>query len=247
MAVKYHKGYTNIVQIHNNLIEAHYKFTREQQLILLQVAKTLQEKDIFEENKHQKVTYNLQEIQTLLNISDYRTVRGVIKSLQRCIMTYKNLEERWEADVNIFIYSKYHAGGSIDIEIHSEMLQFFKRLNEHFTKLNMKEIVSFKSQYSIRVYELCRKLQFIKSPYKQEKIYSVDEFQKMIGSTYKKWQDLENKVLSVAKNEINDNTFVYFDYEPIYSYKDGQTRGRKGVNEIKIIMNIKGHYQAKLL
>jgi len=41
--IRYHKGYTNIVKIHNNLIESHYKFTREQQVILLQVAKTLQE------------------------------------------------------------------------------------------------------------------------------------------------------------------------------------------------------------
>lgn len=247
MAIEYYKGYTNIVQIHNNLIEAHYKFSREQQLIMLQVAKTLQENDIYDKNEDTMVEYQADELLKLLNIGDRRTLRGVIKSLQRCIMSFNNLDEQWEADVNIFSRGRYFAGGHVEIKIDELMLPFFKKLNDHYTKLNMKEIVSFKSQYSIRIYELARKLQFIKEPYKKEKIYTVEEFQKMVGSEYKRWVDVQRHVLEPAKQEINNNTRVYFDYEPIKSYKKGQTRGRKGVNEIKIIMNIRGHYQAKLL
>jgi len=247
MAIEYYKGYSNIVKIHNNLVEAHYKFTREQQLILLQVAKTLQEKDVYDKKEDTEVTYNAFELQELLNIPDRRTLRGVINSLQRCIMSFENLEEQWVCDVNVFIKSRYHAGGKIDIRIDYDMLPFFKELNERYTKLNMKEITSFKSQYSIRIYELARKLQFIKEPYKQEKVYDLDEFQKMVGSSYKRWIDIERFVLKPAKEEINENTRVYFDYEPVKGYKKGQKRGRAGVIKIKIIMNIKGHYQAKLL
>jgi len=247
MAIEYYKGYTNIVQIHNNLIEAHYKFSREQQLIMLQVAKTLQENDIYNKNEDTLVTYQANELLELLNIGDKRTLRGVVKSLQRCIMSFENFDESWEADVNVFSRGRYFAGGHVEIKIDELMLPFFKKLNDHYTKLNLKEIVSFKSQYSIRIYELARQLQFIKEPYKKEKIYTIDEFQKMVGSEYKQWIHIRDKVLEVAKQEINDNTRVYFDYEPIESYKKGQTRGRKGVNEVKIIMNIKGHYQPKLL
>lgn len=247
MAIEYYKGYTNIVQIHNNLVEAQYKFTREQQLILLQVAKTLQETDIYDKYSYMKVEYQVSELQSLLNIPDNRTIRGVIKSLQRCIMSYENLEEQWEEDVVVFVSARYYTGGHIEIEIHQNMLPFFKKLNEHYTKLNMKEIVRFKSQYSIRIYELARKLQHLKEPKKKEQVYTIDEFQKMVGSSFKTWQHIKDKVLEPAKEEINGHSRVYFDYAPIESYKKGQTRGRKGVNQIKIIMNIEGHYQAKLL
>jgi len=252
--IRYHKGYTNIVKIHNNLIEAHYKFSREQQVILLQVAKTLQEQDIFNKYEHTTVTYKTSDLLQQLNMSDRRTLRATILSLQRCIMSYKNLKEHWEQDVNIFISGKYHID-TIDIEIHKDMLQFFKHLTKelgNYTELNIKEMVSYKSQYTIRLYQLARKLQNIgitkkSKTWKQEKIYTLDEFQKEVGSNYKTWQDLERKVLKPAMQELKDNSFIYVDYEPIKGYKQGQTRGRAGVVEIKIKANRVNHYQPKLI
>lgn len=247
MAISYYKQHTNIIKIHNNIIEAHYKFTREQQLIMLQVAKTLQKMEVFNSDKTTKVFYQADELMKAIGITDRRTLRGVVRSLQTCLMSFENLDEGWEADVNIFSMGKYWKGGKVEISLHEMMLPFFKELNDHYTKLNMKELVSFKSQYSIRLYELARKLQFIKLPYKQEKIYTLEEFQKLMGSNYKTWQDLERKVLIPAKKEINNNTRVFIDYTPIKGYKKGQTRGRQGVNEVKIIMNIQGHYQPNLI
>ncbi len=253
--IRYHKGYTNIVKVHNNLIEAHYKFSREQQVILLQVAKTLQEMDVFDKKEDTEVVYQAGELTNMLNISDKRVLRGVINSLQRCIMTFKNIDEQWECDVNIFIKSKYHTGGKIEIRLDYDMLPFFKHLSKeigNYTELNIKEMIQFKSQYTIRLYQLARKLQNIgvtdkSKSWKQEKVYTLDEFQKIMGSSYKTWQDLERKVLKPAIEELKDNSFIFVDYEPIKKYKEGQTRGRAGVREIKIISNRVGHYQGRLL
>jgi len=237
--MEYNRGYTNIVEVHNNLIEARYKFTKEQQLILLQVAKTLQDRDIYSKDMQDViVNYSARELANKIGVNDLRHLRGVVRSLQRCIMSFKNLEENWEMDVNIFTRGQYFAGGEIEIRLDEYMIQFFKQLNDNYTKLNIKEIVSLKSKYSIRIYELSRKLQFIKPPYKREIIYSLDEFQEIVGSSYKTWQHLEEYVLKPAKKEINDTTRVYIDYEPIKKYKKGQTKGRKGVLEIKLSMNI---------
>jgi len=239
MALEYRRGYTNIVEVHNNLIEAQYKFTKEQQLILLQVAKTLQERDVYSKDMCDvTVNYSARELANKIGVVDLRHLRGVIRSLQRCIMSFKNFEENWEMDVNIFSRGQYFAGGDIEIKLDEYMIQFFKQLNDNFTKLNIKEIVSLKSKYSIRIYELSRKLQFIKAPHKKEITYSINEFQKMVGSSYKTWQHIEDYVLKPAKKEINASTRVYMDYEPIKKYKNGQKKGRKGVLEIKLIMNI---------
>lgn len=253
--IRYHKGYTNIVKVHNNLVEAHYKFSREQQVILLQVAKSLQEQDIFDKKEDTEVVYQAGELLQLLNIADKRTLRGVIMSLQRCIMTFKNLDEQWECDVNIFIKAKYYVGGKIEIRLDYDMLPFFKHLSHelgNYTELNIKEMTQFKSQYTIRLYQLARKLQNIgitpkTKTWKQEKVYTIEEFQEIMGSNYKTWQDLERKVLKPAIEELKDNSFIYVAYEPIKEYKEGQTKGRKGVRKIKIIANRVGHYQGKLL
>jgi len=252
--IRYHKSYTNIVKVHNNLVEAHYKFSREQQVILLQVAKTLQEQDIFNRKEDTEVIYQAGELLDVLNISDKRVLRGVINSLQRCIMTFKNLDEQWECDVNIFIKSKYYVGGKIEIRLDYDMLPFFKHLSKelgNYTELNIKEMTQFKSQYTIRLYQLARKLQNIgltesTKHWKQEKVYTLDEFQKIMGSNYKTWQDLERWVLKPAIKELKDNRYIYVSYEPIKKYKKGQTRGRAGVQEIKIIANRVGHHNGKL-
>jgi plasmid replication initiation protein len=252
--IRYKKGYTNIVKVHNNLVEAHYKFSREQQVILLQVAKTLQQLDIFNKYEHTIVKYKTSELLEMLNISDRRTLRGVIRSLQRCIMSFNNIDEHWEMDVNVFISGKYYSEGFVEIEVHKDMLQFFKHLSHelgHYTELNIKEMTQFKSQYTIRLYQLARKLQNIgitkdTKSWKQEKIYTIEEFQKIMGSNYKTWQDLERWVLKPAMEELKDNSFIYVDYEPIKEYKKGQTRGRAGVTKIKIMANRVNHYQGKL-
>ena len=254
MKVRYDKGYTNIVRIHNNLVEAHYKFSREQQVILLQVAKTLQQEDIFDKNKRTTVTYNTAELLKQLNISDRRTLRGVIRSLQRCIMSYENLEEQWEADVNVFIYSRYNIG-TIDIQIHEAMLPFFKHLSHevgNYAELNIAEMKQFKSQYTIRLYQLARKFQNIgvkkgTETWKQEKTYTLGEFQKLMGSEYATWQKVQEYVIKPALAELKDNSYIYVDIEPIKDYKKGQTRGRMGVVAIKLKVNRVGHYQSKLL
>jgi plasmid replication initiation protein len=255
MRIRYDKHYTNIVRIHNNLVEAHYKFSREQQVILLQVAKTLQENDVLDRYEHTEVKYQASELLDRLQIKDRRTLRGVVRSLQRCLMSFENLDMQYEQDVNIFITGKYHAGGVVEIEIHKDMLQFFKHLSHelgNYTELNLKEMVQYKSQYTIRLYQLARKLQNIgitrnTKHWKQEKNYTLDEFQEIMGSNYKTWQDLERWVLKPAIEELKDNSFIYVDYEPIRGYKKGQTRGRQGVIEIKIAANRVGHYQGKLI
>jgi plasmid replication initiation protein len=220
----------------------------------LQVAKTLQEQDIFDKYEHTTVSYTTSNLLQQLNISDRRTLRGVVRSLQRCIMSYENLKEKWEQDVNVFISGKYHIE-TIEIEIHKDMLQFFKHLSKelgNYTELNLKEMVSYRNQYTIRIYQLARKLQNIgitkdTKAWKQEKIYTLEDFQKAVGSNYKTWQDFERNVLIPAMEELKDNSFIYVDYEPIKGYKKGQTRGRQGITEIKLKMNRVGHYQGKLL
>lgn len=254
MKIRYHKGFTNIVKVHNNLVEAHYKFSREQQVILLQVAKTLQEQDIFDSKKDIEVIYQAGELLKMLNISDKRVLRGVIRSLQQCIMSFKNLDKQWECDVNVFIKAKYYTGGKIEIRLDYDMLPFFKHLSKeigNYTELNLKEMKQFKSQYTIRLYQLARKFQNIgvkkgTKSWKQEKIYTLDEFQKLMGSSYKAWQDIERWVIRPALKELKDNAFIYVAIEPIKEYKKEQTRGRTGVTKIRLKVNRVNHAQMRL-
>lgn len=236
MAIVYDKRHTNVVKMHNNLVEAHYKFSREEQLILIQVAHTLQKSDVFDNQNIIRVSYDANELREMLNIGDLRTIRGIIKGLQRCVISYQNIDESWEADINVFAVGKYFAGGVVEIGIVPDMLLFFKKLDEHYTKLNMKELVQLNSQYSIRIYQLMRKLQYIPLPGAKSKKYTLQEFQVIVGSNYKRWADLERKVIKPSVDEINKKTRIWVEYKANYKKVN---RGRPPVESVTFLMGVK--------
>jgi len=234
----------NIVEIHNSIVEGIYKFTREQQLIMLKVAHSLQMIDYDNNKKVIDVEYQNNELSEFLGL-DNRTVRSVIKTLQKCIITFKNLDEQWECDVNIFTKAKYYRGGHIEIRIDEDMIPFFKTISENYTQSNIKEVVSLDSSYTIRIYNILRKLQYLKKPAQNIKKYELEEFKTMLGIP-KKWtySNIKQKILEPAQKNINENTFINMDWQTIEK-KEGV--GRPKVTHIILGMTKKKTFSPNLI
>lgn len=233
----------NVVEIHNNIVEGIYKFTREQQLMLLKVAHSLQMMDYDNTMKVVDVEYQVGEIAKFLML-DERTVRSVIKTLQKCIMTFKNLDQKWECDVNIFTKAKYHAGGKIEIRIDEDMIPFFKTISANYTKANIQEVVKLDSGYTIRIYNILRKLQYIQKPAQSVKKYEIEEFKKMLGIPQNwSYYDIKRKILEPSKQSIDENTFINMDYQ---TEEKREGVGRPKVTHIILGMSKKEAYQPKL-
>jgi len=240
------KQYANVIEMHNNIIEAQYKLSREQQLLLFKIVMEINNGNYESSSTMITKTWEMYVLVTKLNIAetakyldiDKRTIRKVIQSLQKVIITHKDLDKKTKTDTQVIGKARYTEDESeAEIMVNDEMAKYLENLSANYTQLNLKEIVTLKSQYSIRIYQLARKLQNIKEPRIKEITYTLEEFQKMIGSKYPTWQDLKKRVIEPSKREINNNTRVWIDFKPIKEESQNKS-GRPRVTKIKLQMAI---------
>ena len=105
--------------------------------------------------------------------------------------------------------------GILIMKIDEDMKDFYLKLN-WYTKYQLKNIMQFKSAYSFRVYELLKQYEGIGS-----RLITLEDLR--IGldiekEQYPKYSNLKQKVINVARNEINPKTDIAFDYEEAVSY-----------------------------
>ena len=92
------------------------------------------------------------------------------------------------------------------------------RLEANFTKYLLEQVSDFKSQYSIRLYELLIKYKDVGN----SKKYTIEEIRSLLGigvNEYKVLADFKKRVLDLAVKEINDKTDTTIKYE---QFKEGR-------------------------
>jgi len=102
-------------------------------------------------------------------------------------------------------------------------------LKEFYISYKLENVLSLKSKYSIRLYEVLKSNLFKKCIE-----IEIKELKKMLGvneKSYNVYQNLKNKVIITAQKELNKITDISFEFEEIKT-------GRK-VTSIKFIINSK--------
>jgi len=112
------------------------------------------------------------------------------------------------------IYNK----GEVRFMIYPKLRPFLLEVKEKFLKYKLENILSLRSSYSIRIYEILKDWLELNKRYgnKAEKIISVKEFREIleIPKSYV-YGMLKKRILEKAKSELAENTDIVFDYEEI--------------------------------
>ncbi|WP_294364089.1 replication initiation protein [uncultured Clostridium sp.] len=211
----------------NTLIEASYKLKPSQQKFLRVMASMIN----FGDEDFKMYEFKISELLDLYGIKDqskYSEIPKQTKELMGNVLTFK--DEKSEILVPFLSFYKHEKGeGTIKVQFHPFLKPFYLYLNKEnpFTKYRLKNIVSLKSTYSIRFYELLKQYEGIKS-----RILSIDEIRRLfkIDSTeYTRYNDFKRFVLLKAQKELKDKTDINFDFEEIKT-------GRK-VTSIRFFIN----------
>lgn len=102
--------------------------------------------------------------------------------------------------------------GTLTIRLDNDMKPYLLQLNKNYTTYDLVYTLSYKSKYSVRLYELIKSIH-----YDEQKafsyVYSVEELKKLLGAeTYKSYSHFKQFALEPAINEINkvsDKTVGY--------------------------------------
>lgn len=211
----------------NDLIQkARFDFTLEEQKLVCYAISKLKptEKDF-----QQEYTLSALEFAEVAGIDKknvYSVFRKAIDSLDD--------KRKWitiDGEVHkIGIFTEPHYNpkqGSISFKFDSRLKKYLLELSGNYTQYELWNILSLKSKYSIRIYEL-----FKSHEYKHKIEIEVDYLKSLLcAEKYKSFGNLKQKVLDVGITEINEYTDLDVRYET-------SKKGRGGRVD-KLIFSIK--------
>ena len=211
---------------HNKLIEANFKLTlQEQKIIFILVSKI--KKD---EGNFKKYTFSVKELAEILGLNPnayYSELKEITANLISRVLKIK--ENKGFLQVSWLSSAMYLEDlGLVELSFSEDLKPYLLQLGEHFTKLELKQLINLNSFYAIRVYELLKQYEKLK-----ERIIQIDELKNIleISTGYELYSNLKIKVLEIAKREINQKTDLSIDYEEIKTVRK--------VTAIKFLINKK--------
>lgn len=197
-----------VIRKSNDLIEARYRLSiAEQRLVLLLAAEIEQEDSDFKDYEL-KVNEFTKMFGLESDKSIYEKVEQAADNLLGKVIT---LQEGKDVEKTVWLsYVKYTKGsGTVVIRFDKSLKRYLLQLQGHFTQYNIKHVIGFKSQYSIRLYELLKMEVFKAKHGKVVKVFELKDLRDFLGVEKKEYTAFDNfkrRVINPAVKEISTQT-----------------------------------------
>jgi len=207
-----------VLKQHNNLISAKFNLTAMQEKVLYGVFGLWQNLPKYKSKN--KIVIPSSEIFNITGIppSNINHFKDIMSTLMGKIGMIKDLSTGKELRFTFFSAALY-SEGYVVVEFPSMLLPYISNFHStgHYTEMKIKEIAHLNSQYSIRIYQFL--LQYYKTRTKI-RFFDLEELKKLLlfeeyNTKHSLYGDFKKYVLDIAKNEINKNTFIRYDYKEI--------------------------------
>ena len=200
----------NLVVKSNHLVEASYRLTTQEQRIVLVMASMVKPED----EDFQRYRINVKDFNKLIGVKNesYEETKEITKKLLERVLIIKDLLSNSELQIGWLASAQYfHGKGYVELEFSPKLKPYLLELKERFTKYQLKNVLSLKSSYSIRIYELLKQYERI-----GERYFNLDEIKNTIGvqgDKYKLYGDFKRKILNKALSELKGRTDIVFTYK----------------------------------
>lgn len=200
-----------IVAKDNKLINSKYDLSLNEQKIMLVMASLIQPSD----QSFNRINLKASELSALLGITPeamYKDLPKVTKNLLKKVIEIKDNSNLIQTHfVSTAIYNK--GDGTITLKFSDEIRPFLLQLKELYASYKLENVLTLKSKYSIRFYEILKSHSF-----KSEYIMTIDELRELMCLTqksYDRYNNIKNKIVNVAIEEINEKTDINVNYEEV--------------------------------
>lgn len=213
------RGNQTIVRKSNDLIQnAMYSLTLSQQKLMLHIFAMIKPSDT-ELPRYEMSIYEFLKLCGVdpHNGSMYKQVKKNIEDIAnakvqwiRLAGTQKITMFRWLSSATID-----EGTGKIVLTLDQSLKPHLIQLKEFYTTMNITYTLPMKSQYSIKIYELCKSYQnlYLEKKKKGESlVWSIETLKKQVDCNASNWAHVRRTVLDKAKSEINGKTDILFDY-----------------------------------
>ena len=224
-----------IVTKSNKLINCDYDLSVFEQKIILTLASMVQPQD----TEFKEYEFKIKDFIKLLGLktqTKYTEVPKITKELMKKVFEVK--EDKDIIQLSWLSSARYKTGeGKVILKFDSNLKPYMLGLKEFYTTYKLDNILSLKSKYSIRLYEILRS-----NLYKQCIEIELEELKNMVSANanyLKVYADFKNKVIIQAQKELKNKTDISFDFIEIKTGRKVTSikfyiKENKALNEIKI-------------
>lgn len=211
----------------NKLISSNYDLSLQEQKIILTLASMVQPQD----TEFQEYKFKIKDFIKMLGIQDqskYKGVPQITKDLMK-----KVFEIREGNDIIQLAWlcgARYKTKeGTVILKFSPDLKPYMLQLREFYTSYRLNNVLSLRSKYSIRLYEILKSHEYKKQGYVE---IDIEDLKQMIGANtqaYKIYNNFKNRIILKSQEELGTKTDISFDFQEIKT-------GRK-VTSIKFIIH----------
>jgi plasmid replication initiation protein len=203
----------DLIVIKSNLVnEFRYSLNREEQKLLLYVISQIRED---EEVYKKGFDIYLKDLFNVLELNNTGNKYKYVEQMTDKIMSPAAIRDKdGVMFVNFFSVFHYnHTQGAVNVRMNQDLIAYFIDLKKQFIKYKLNNIMTMKSLYSIRLYEILKQ-----NLYRGKVTFNITDLRWRLNvedKEYKRFKDFRNRVLTPAFDEINNNTDIKYTYKEI--------------------------------
>jgi plasmid replication initiation protein len=197
-----------VIRKSNSLIEARYSLSLAEQRFILLLASAISPDD----EDFKKYEIKVADFAKMFGLENCKSIYAdVQKAAKELVGKRLDLSKDGEEIYTTWLsYVKYIDGsGVINSEFHSSLKPYLLQLKSHFTQYDFFQVIDFKSQYSMRLYELLKMEAYKAKNGQFKRLFEVDELRLLLGvdkDNYALFADLKKWTIQPAIKEISAKT-----------------------------------------
>lgn len=194
------------------IMNSSYDLSLEEQKLILTLASMVQ----LEDEEFKPYIFKISDFMALLGVQNqakYTEIPKITKELMKKVFEIQEgnvlIQTAWLSG------ARYEKGtGYVTLKFNPDLKPYMLKLNNMFTQYKLANILSMKSKYSSRVYEILKCNAFKKQGYVE---VEIEELRKLLKAEniYPRYNDFKRKIIEQSQKELKKLTDIRFDFEEI--------------------------------
>lgn len=194
------------------IMNSSYDLSLEEQKLILTLASMVQPQD----EEFKPYIFKISDFMNLLEVenqSKYTEIPKITKELMKKVFEIEEgdtiIQTAWLSSAT---YKK--GTGIVQLEFSPKLKPYMLKLNSMFTQYRLANILSMKSKYSPRIYEILKCNEFKMQGYIE---IEIEELRKLLKteSVYPRYNDFKRKIIEQTQKELKKLSDIRFDFEEI--------------------------------
>lgn len=197
-------------------------------------------------DENNAVKFNVDMLCEVMNITR-KELSTNLKRVTDVHFTYTNSEGGLGYTTPIHSYEYINRNKDVYIEVSSKAKSLFTELGKGqyaFSSANANNLMSLQHKHSLKMQLLLELINNFDDDIAKRKRYDLNELNGYFGTNYKRYVDLERKILKPVKEEIDNSSTLTFKY---YLKDETHGTGRPKIKEVIIELVQQKNVQGKLL